>query len=172
MKFSRYDAKEAALLNLRRFKTGTTTKFFPLSRRAAEIVEERYELQKGSDFIFSPDGKTIESTYRTLKKVCEKLNIPYGRYTDGGFIAYDLRHNFGTEILQTSDIETARELLGQVDILQTGTYVHTTRERMREAVRKRDKVNHDSELSEILKADKNDELNERGFIETMKKILI
>lgn len=170
LKFSQYDAKESALLNVRRYKTETATKFFPLSQRAIEIIEERRELQKDSDYIFSPNGKTIESTYRTLKKVCEKLKIPYGRYTDGGFIAHDLRHNFGTDILQETDIETARVLLGHADITQTGTYVHTSRERMREAIRKRDKINHDTELSQMFKLVKNDELDEREFIENIKKM--
>ena len=75
--------------------------------RAIEIVEARRNVQGISDFIFTPDGKPIESNYRTLKEICEDLEIPYGRYKDGGFVAHDLRHNFGTEILRESDIETA-----------------------------------------------------------------
>lgn len=136
-------------MNVQRFKTDTATKFFPLAQRAVEIINDRRELQKGSEYIFTPDGKPIESNYRTLKEVCEDLNIPYGRYKDGGFISHDLRHNFGTDILRHSDIETARELLGHSNISQTGTYVHTSNDRLREAVRKRDKIDYNTELHKV-----------------------
>lgn len=170
LKFSQYDPEEMALYNVVRYKTESATKYFPLSRRAAEIIEERRELQKGCEFIFSPNGKTVESAFRTLKNVCDDLNIPYGRYKQNGFTAHDLRHNFGTAILQSSDIETARELLGHSDIKQTSTYIHTSPERMRDAVRKRDKINYDSELSEIYKAVESGEIDEKEFIETVKKL--
>jgi integrase len=126
LKFSQYDDEQQAILNLRRWKTDTITKFFPLGKRAIEIINERRELQADSEYIFTPDGQPIESNYRTLKNVCKDLDIPYGRFTDGGFVSHDLRHNFATGILHESDIETARELLGHSNIAQTGTYVHTS----------------------------------------------
>lgn len=170
LKFLQYDEDEKALHNVKRYKTGTVTRYFPLARRAFEIVEERRDLQKDTDFIFSSDGKPMESAYETLKEICVKLKIPYGRNVENGWTPHDLRHNFGTAILQNSDIETARELLGHSDIAQTGTYIHTSQDRMREAVRKRDKINYDAELSEIFKAIENGELNELEFIETVKKL--
>jgi integrase len=149
LKFSQYDEEQQAILNVKRWKTDTVTKLFPLGKRVIEIINERRQLQTGCDYIFTPDGEPIESNYRTLKKICKDLEIPYGRYADGGFVAHDLRHNFGTEILRATDIETARELLGHSNISQTGTYVHTSIERMREAVRKRDKIDYNSELEKI-----------------------
>lgn len=170
LKFSQFDESQQALLNVKRWKTDTVTKFFPLGKRAIEIIEERRKLQEESDFIFTPDGQPIQSSYRTLKNVCEKLGITYGRYVDGGFVAHDLRHNFGTEILRNSDIETARELLGHSDISQTGTYVHTSSDRLREAVRKRDKVDYDGELEKIFESVNRGELDVKQFKLKMKDI--
>lgn len=170
LKFAQYDEDQQALLNVNRWKTDTVTKFFPLGKRAIEIINARRELQKDSDYIFTPDGSPIESNYRTLKTVCEDLKIPYGRFTDGGFVSHDLRHNFGTEILRESDIETARELLGHANISQTSTYVHTSSERLRDAVRKRDRIDYDSELEVIFKLVKNNEINQREFSEKIKKL--
>lgn len=146
------------------------TKFFPLGKRAVEIINVRRELQKDCEFIFTPDGQPVESNYRTLKEICEHLKIPYGRSIDGGFVAHDLRHNFGTEILRESDIETARELLGHSNISQTSTYAHTSADRLREAVRKRDKIDYDDVLKKIFEAVKKGDLDEAEFGVKIKKI--
>ena len=170
LKFSQFDASQQALLNVRRWKTDTVTKFFPVSKRAIEIIEDRREPQKGTDYIFTPGGQPIESNYRTLKNICEDLSILYGRFTDGGFVSHDLQHNFGTEILRGSDIETARELLGHSNITQTGTYLHTSNDKLREAVRKRDKIDYNSELEKVFEAVKKDKLNSLEFIEKIKNM--
>ncbi len=170
LKFAQYDVEQQALLNVRRWKTDTVTKFFPLGKRAIEIINARRELQKDSPYIFTPDGSPIESNYRTLKKVCEDLEIPYGRFTDGGFVSHDLRHNFGTEILRESDIETARELLGHANISQTSTYVHTSSERLRDAVRKRDKIDYDAELERTFEAVKSGDLTQVEFNKKIREL--
>ncbi len=170
LKFSQYDDEQQAFLNIKRWKTDTITKFFPLAKRAVEIINERRKLQKGCEYVFTPDGEPIESNYRTLKEVCKDLKIPYGRYADGGFVAHDLRHNFGTAILQESDIETARELLGHSNIAQTSTYVHTSTERMREAVRKRDKIDYNVELKKVFGDVKNGDLDLTTFTAKIKEL--
>ncbi|MCA1623161.1 MAG: site-specific integrase [Acidobacteria bacterium] len=170
LKFSQYDEEQQALLNVKRWKTTTVTKFFPLGKRAVEIINERRQAQGDSDYIFTPDGEPIESNYRTLKTVCRKLKINYGRFSPDGFVSHDLRHNFGTEILRESDIETARELLGHSNITQTGTYLHTSADRLREAVRKRDKIDYNAELEKIFEAVKKGELNQQEFNEQIKKL--
>lgn len=170
LKFSQYDEEQQAFLNVKRWKTDTITKFFPLSKRAVEIIKERRKLQKDCEFVFTPDGEPIESNYRTLKEVCKDLKIPYGRYADGGFVSHDLRHNFGTAILQESDIETARELLGHSNISQTSTYVHTSTDRMREAVRKRDKIDYNSELEKVFGDVKNGILDLPEFTSKIKEL--
>jgi integrase len=170
LKFSQFDKNQQALLNVKRWKTDSVTKFFPLSKRAVEIIELRRELQKDCEFIFTPDGQPIEANYRTLKRVCEKLKIPYGAFTDGGFVTHDLRHNFGTEILRETDVETARILLRHSNISQTGTYAHTSNDRLKEAVRKRDKIDYEGELKNFFKLVENGQITEPDFIKEIKKL--
>lgn len=165
-----YRPAENALRDVVRWKTGTITPFFPLTRRASQIIEERIKLQCGSDFIFSPDGDPIESEYRTLREVSKKLDINYGRFKDGGFVIHDLRHNFGSEIIRNTDIETARELLGHSNIEQTGDYLHTDENRLREAMRRRDGYESKIEMVKIYKAVRRGKMNVKRFIETVKKL--
>lgn len=169
LKFAQMDRAQHALLNVKRWKTGTITKFFPLSKRAFEIIEARKELQTDCDYIFTPDGKPIESNYRTLKEICETLDIPYGRFTEGGFVAHDFRHNFATEISQVTDIETAKSLTGHTGT-EIFTYLHTNRDRQREAVRKREKFDFDGELEEIFDQIKGGKLRKKEFVEKVKKL--
>jgi integrase len=170
LKFSQYDESKKALLNVKRFKTDTITQMIPLGERGVKIVEERRKVQDDSIYIFTPEGSPIESEYRTLKNVCEKLNITYGRNIDGGFVPHDLRHNFATEILRSSDIETARELLGHADISQTGTYTHTSEQQLRDAIRKRDKIDYNKKLEEIFNSIKKKEIDLEEFKQKMRDL--
>jgi hypothetical protein len=54
----------------------------------------------------------------------------------------------------------------------TAGYVYTTRDRLRAAVRSREKFDCDGELKKIFAAIKNDELDETGFIAKLREILI
>lgn len=167
-----YFADEEALRNVRRWKTGTTTKYFPLSRRAVEIIENRIAQMNGSSFIFTKDGKPVDSDYRTLKIVCRRLEIPYGIYTDDGFIPHDLRHNFASEVIKHADIETVRELLGHSNIGQTGDYLHTDERRMREAIRKREGIDIKKALVVIYKDVRRKKMDVKKFIEAVKKLTL
>lgn len=140
LEFKQYIESEGILKNVRRWKTKTVSKIFPLTRRGIEIVEVRRAANPDAKFIFTSDGEPVESDYRTLKNVCADLNIPYGRYTDGGFVPHDLRHQAGTEIVRATDIETAREYLGHSNVNQTTVYLHTDANRLKEAVRRRDEI--------------------------------
>lgn len=159
---NQYRADEQALRDVRRFKTGTVTKFFPLTRRAAEIIESR--LDSESKYIFSDSGRPSEGAYKTLKRVCEKLNIPYGNFTDGGFVPHDLRHNFASEIIRVTDIETAKSLTGHTGehIL---TYLHTDEGRMRQAMRRREGTDFTEELTALYNETKNGNIELRSFLE-------
>ncbi len=134
----------------------------------------RRKTQAGSPFIFTTDGEPVESYYRTLKTVCQKLNIPYGRYTEDGFVPHDLRHQIGTEIVRLTDIETAREYLGHSNIKQTGVYLHTDANRLKEAVRRRDDIKHKKIDIENLLKNSFDEIKKgimtkENFLEIMNK---
>lgn len=168
LEFRQY--KDGILRNVRRFKTDTVTKVFPLSQRAIEIVEARRLVQGDCSFIFTRDGETVESAYRTLKRICRELNIPYGRYETEGFIGHDLRHHFASKVIEYTDIETARELMAHADIKMTQRYLHTNPQRLKDAVRRFDKVDIDSELTEIFEQVKDGKLSVNEFIEKVKRL--
>lgn len=83
LKVRQFYPQENCLRDVIRWKTNTVTEFFPLSRRAAEIITNRIKLQD-CEWIFSNNGEPVESSYRTLKNVCAELGISYGRYTTDG----------------------------------------------------------------------------------------
>lgn len=165
LKKSQYYPNLQALKTVKRFKTGTKTRYFPLSTRAKEIIESRIALQADSEFIFSPDGKPIESEYRTLKKVCAELNIAYGKYTDGGFVAHDLRHNFATEIIPKTDPQSAAELMGVSNLNQIMTYIHSNPQRLREAIDRRENRDIKKDLIAVYKNVKRGKIKAREFVE-------
>lgn len=168
LKPEHYDKKQKALVNFKRPKTNTEVVFFPLRQRAAEIIEER--LKHRTEYLFSENGAPLESHYRKLKNICEKLNIKYGSFTSGGFVMHDLRRNFGTEIVRNTDIETAREFLGHADLTHTGIYLATDSKRMIEAVRKMDGVEIKDDLTKICEGIKSGKLSVKKGVEKLMEL--
>lgn len=125
---------------------------------------------KASSYIFTKDGELPPSDYWTLRVVCKKLDIPYGKYVEDGFIPHDLRHNFASDIIRHTDIETLRELLGHSNIEQIGDYLHTDAKRMREAIRWRAGMDIKKELVAIYKGVRRKKLKAKTFIERIKKL--
>jgi integrase len=169
LKPENYDKSEKALVEFLRPKTDKVVAFFPLPARAAEIVEERLKLN--SPFIFTDDGKPIESHYRKLKNLCTDLNIKYGSFTKGGFVLHDLRRNFATEMIRHTDIETAREFLGHADLTHTGIYLTTDKARMKSAVRKFDGIELKAEIKAIVQAVKDGESEVDSAVKKLLKII-
>lgn len=170
LKPSQYRRDEQALRDVKRIKTKTVTKFFPLSRRAVEIIESRLE-NLDSEYIFSKNGKPNEAWYTILKKICtEELGLNYGTFADGGFVPHDLRHNFATDITRLTDIETSKNLTGHSGdhIL---TYLHTDETRMREAIRKREGYDRKEILTELYNEVKNGNMEIRDFLERVENLI-
>lgn len=163
-----YSAKDKSLRTVQRFKTGTVTTFIPLSERAARIIDSR--LPNDSDYIFSPDGEVKNNNYYTLKKICEKLKINYGRFKSGGFVPHDLRHNFAVEIVENADIVTASALLGHSNIKQTSDYLHTNEQKLREAIQLREKRDNISEIVSIYKGVKRKQIKLKDFIKIVQNL--
>jgi len=170
LKFSQFDKKQDVLTNVVRFKTSDVQPIYPLAKRAVEIITERRGLQKDTPYIFSNNGNPIESNYRTMKNVCDKLRIPYGTFQENGFVIHDLRRNFGTEILKETDIETTRRMLGHTNISQTQTYVTTDIEEMKRAIRRRDKINYNDQLGLIFDEMGSVKISKQDFTEKIKKL--
>lgn len=164
-----YSREESALRNVVRWKTGTETRFFPLSRRAVEIIESRIS-ENDSEFIFTETGEPVESDYRTLKNVCAHLKINYGRYSDGGFVSHDLRHNFASEIIQVTDIETAKSLTGHTGN-EIFTYLHTSERQQRNAIQKREKRDLTAEIVAVYKDVRRGKTTAKKFVEKVKKLM-
>lgn len=175
LEFKQYIESEKRLVNVKRFKTNTIKKSLPLTKRAAEIIEARREQNSGSRYIFTTDGSPSESDYRTLKKVCGGLNIPYGRYTEDGFVPHDLRHLLATEIARVSDIETSRKYLGHAKSVQTLRYLHSEDEMEARVIEKLDEIrygkdNREGKLIDIYHEIKSGKITEQQFIEEINKL--
>jgi integrase len=162
-----YKPDEGALRNVKRWKTDTVTKFFPLSRRAIEIIEKRLKDNPDAKFIFSPAGKPKEGAYKTLRVVCRDLGITYGANVKNGFVPHDLRHNFATDIIRLTDIETAKSLTGHSGnaIL---TYLHTDEQKQREAIRKREGIDFNELVTDLYNGIKNDKIGLKEFAEKIR----
>jgi integrase len=169
LKKSQYDATRRALIDVQRWKTGTVTKFFPLTTRAVEIVEARLQLQPDGEYLFTPNGKPIAGHYHILRRACEKLGLNYGALKDGGFVMHDARHNFATAIIKTTDIETARELTGHTgeEIL---TYLHTGEDDLRRAVAAFEGADVQAELRALWEDVRNGAIGFEKFAETVKNM--
>jgi integrase len=168
LKKSQYRRAEAALRDVVRWKTGTITKFFPLTARAVEIVESR--LDSESEYIFSKNGKADESSYRALKNACAHLKIPYGTHSEDGWVPHDLRHNFATEIVRVTDIETAKSLTGHsgAHILR---YLHTDEKRQRAAMNKREGRELKETLTNLYNEIKGGNIDVSTFIEKVEYLI-
>jgi integrase len=162
LKKTQYRPLEAALRDVVRWKTGTVTKFFPLTTRAASIIEAR--LDTPGEYLFSRSGKTNESVYRTLREACVSLGINYGTHKAGGWVPHDLRHNFASEIIQVTDIETAKSLTGHTGT-HILTYLHTDEKRQRAAMNRREGKDVEKILIALYNDVKNGSMDVSAFVE-------
>jgi len=162
LKKPQYFRDEAALRDVKRWKTGTVTKFFPLTERAVQIIESR--MDSDSEYIFSKDGNPTESYYQTLKTVCGHLKLNYGTHKEGGWVPHDLRHNFATEIVRVTDIETAKSLTGHTGT-HILTYLHTDEKRQRQAMNKREGKELKAVLTELYNQTRSGNIELSVFIE-------
>jgi len=146
LKFADYDA-QANSLRVIRHKTNTVSDFSPVPKRAVEIIESRKGVQ--GEYIFSPDGKPIESHYRTLKKIAKDLDLDYGQ-TATGFTMHDARHVFISNLIAKGvDIETVKQFSGHTDSKTLLRYTHSSREQKKRAIDLMDGTNRLEELTEL-----------------------
>ena len=139
LKKTDYFAKQN-ILKIIRWKTIKAKKqsvsvFSPVPKRVRELLELRAKLTGPScEYFFSKDGSDAYGYLKALKLACEKLNIKYGRFTDGGLIFHDTRHTFVSTLLDGgADLETTRDLAG-VSRDMILRYAHATPESRRKAM--------------------------------------
>jgi hypothetical protein len=82
-----------------------------------------------------------------MKLACKKLDIPYGRYTEGGMIFHDTRHTFVSNLLENEvDLETTRDLAGlSRDMILR--YAHTSAMSKRKAADVLDRISKNGSSS-------------------------
>jgi len=68
------------------------------------------------------------------------------------------------------DIEAAREHLWDSNTARTKTFIHTSNERLRDAVRKRDKIDYNVKLKKIFNSVKTGKLKQQDFNEQIRKL--
>lgn len=80
---------------------------------------------------------------------------------------HDLRHNFATEIVQVTDIETAKSLTGHTGN-EIFTYLHTNEKLQREAIERRERRDRTKEIVEIYKQVRRGKMKVKKFVENIK----
>ncbi len=102
--------------------------------RLIEINQNLYDVLRQRNnqcpYVFpNPDtGKPLTTIKTSFNAACRRAGIENLRF-------HDLRHTFGTRLIQSgADIETVRDLMGHHSITVTQRYLHTNEQRRREAV--------------------------------------
>ena len=73
-------------------------------KRQIPIPDELYKTLKAiprvlhDRHVFQYKGQPVSDIRTGLQMACEKAGIPYGRFTNGGFVFHDLRHTFNTNM--------------------------------------------------------------------------
>ena len=70
-------------------------KTVPISKTLRSVLMQLPDRGKNR-YVFTYGKKPIKDLWDGLKRACEKVDIAYGRFTDGGFIFHDLRRTFVT----------------------------------------------------------------------------
>jgi integrase len=149
--------------------------FSPVPRRVQEILELRGRLDPNSDYFFSKDGSDSYGYLKAMKLACEKLDILYGRYTDGGLIFHDTRHTFVSEMLEEpdADLETVRDLAGlsRDMILRYAHASPQSRRRASAAIDRRSRNGHSDLTKELTNVFENVRSGKIGADEFIAKII-
>lgn len=87
-------------IDVYRFKTKRWKIYSPLTDTILFLMGEGAKIYAHGEYFFSEHGKLQAGFYSQIKKACEDLGIPYGKFTSGGFILHDARHTFSTILHQ------------------------------------------------------------------------
>jgi integrase len=94
---------------------------------------KRHPLQ--SEYVFTYQGQPVKDTKGALKTACKNAKIPYGRNVPNGITFHDLRHSYGSYLMQQrTDFRTTQELLGHKDPKMTQRYTHVIDDTKKQAV--------------------------------------
>jgi integrase len=92
-------------------------------------------LQQIIEYVFTYQGQPVKDTKGALKTACKNAKIPYGRNEPNGITFHDLRHSYGSYLMQQrTDFRTTQELLGHKDPKMTQRYTHVIDDTKKQAV--------------------------------------
>jgi len=117
----------------------------PLSKRAQAAVEALRPAQvdpQGWVFVSACETSASEkqrtdSYIARLRRLCKKLNVPYGRRKGGVTFHAATRHTGATRLVEAGvDLRTVQEIGGWATMAMLSRYVHPATETLRAAVEK------------------------------------
>lgn len=111
----------------------------PIGERAKEILRDRAQGKRASDYLFAPvdgpDKRYVDSLRRVLKWACNKAGVAYGHKVAGGLVFHDTRHTAMTNLLRAGhDLATAQSLSRQSSKTIALRYGHATEQSQRAAL--------------------------------------
>lgn len=123
--------RAASRLRVERKKTRKSgvrwTVFEPLTATQLRVLESAAKLYETGKFFFSAAGKPHNKIYETLRLHCAKLEIPYGKTQENGFVPHDARHTFVTVLEHGAvDSSTTRSFSGHSKDTMLKRYAHAT----------------------------------------------
>lgn len=124
-------------------KTGNTSVIVPLNDALVRVLLARRARLRAhdieSEYIFpSPHNASRPRSvfeHRIIRAACEELEIPYGRFTEGGLTFHDTRHTAVTNMIDSgASIPTAQAVTGHGSRYMLLTYAHAMTDSTRTAV--------------------------------------
>ena len=92
-----------------------------------------------SEYVFIYKGNPIKDVKTALKKACKDAGIPYGRYVSNGITFHDLRHSYGTYLMeQGTNFRATQELMRHGNPKMTQRYTHVADDTRKRAVNELD----------------------------------
>jgi integrase len=90
---------------------------------------------KRTGHVFTFKGAPIKDVKTALQASCKRAGIPYGRNTPNGITFHDLRHSYGSHLMdQGANFRTTQELMAHKNPKMTMRYTHPLDDTKKRAV--------------------------------------
>ena len=151
LRWNRIDMKERLIrLKPEDTKTGQPRKI-PIGAALFEVLQGIPRGIPLDKHVFLYRRKPVNDIRGSLKEASAGTGIPYGRFTENGFIFHDLRHTFNTNARKAGVQESViNAIVGHADNSMFARYNHIDREDLRFAMRKLERY-----LSDFAKPEEN-----------------
>ncbi|MBW2250832.1 MAG: site-specific integrase [Deltaproteobacteria bacterium] len=100
-----------------------------------DLKGKRIKRTVKSEYVFTYKGEPIKDAKTALQAACKEAGIPYGRYVPNGITFHDLRHSYGSYLMeQGANFRATQELMGHKDPKMTQRYTHVADDTKKRAV--------------------------------------